>query len=49
VPAPNPYYLSPAALAELKRRAEEIRAQLAWRRALRQAQDSVAQTRRPLP
>ncbi|MEY2689168.1 MAG: hypothetical protein RL375_3366 [Pseudomonadota bacterium] len=49
MPAPNPYYLSPAALARLKRHAARIRAHLACRRALRQAADSVAQTRRPLP
>lgn len=48
-PAANPYYLSREARAALKRRAREIREQLAWRRALRQAQDSVAQTKRPLP
>lgn len=46
---PNPYYLTPEALAALKRRAAEIRAELAYRRALRQAQDAVAQTKRPLP
>ena len=47
--APNPYYLSPAALAKLKRHAARSREQLAWRRALHQARDAVAQTKRPLP
>jgi hypothetical protein len=45
----NPYYLTPEARDALKRRAAEIRADLAWKRALRQAKDSVAQTRKPLP
>ncbi len=49
MPKPNPYYLTPEAREALKRRAAEIRADLAWKRALRQAKDSVAQTRRPLP
>lgn len=49
VQSPNPYYLTPEAQAALKRRAAEIREQLAWQRALRQAKDAVAQTRRPLP
>ena len=47
--APNPYYLTPESQAALKRRAAEIRAELAWKRALRQAADAVAQTKRPLP
>jgi hypothetical protein len=47
--APNPYYLTPEARAALKRRSAEIRAHLALRRALRQARDAVAQTKRPLP
>jgi len=48
-PTPNPYYLTPEALAELKARAAEIRAQLGFKRAMRQARDAVAQTKRPLP
>ena len=47
--APNPYYLTPQAQAALKQRAAEIRTELAWKRALRQAADAVAQTKRPLP
>ena len=47
--APNPYFLTAEAHAALKRRAAEIRTDLAWKRALRQAQDAVAQTRRALP
>lgn len=47
--AANPYYLTPEALAELKARAAEIRAQLVIKRAMRQARDAVAQTKRPLP
>jgi hypothetical protein len=46
---PNPYYLTPKARAELKRRAAEIRADLARKRALREAKDAAAQTRKPLP
>ncbi len=49
MPKINPYYLTPEAQAALKRRAAEIREELAWRRAMRQARDAVAQTRRPLP
>lgn len=49
VPQTNPYYLAPEALAELKARAAEIRAQLVIKRAMRQARDAVAQTKRPLP
>jgi hypothetical protein len=49
VPAPTPYYLTPAARAALQQRAAEIRQQLALRRALRQAQDAVAHAPRPLP
>lgn len=45
----NPYYLTSEARDALKRRAAEIRADLAWKRALRQAKDSVAQTRTQLP
>lgn len=48
VPA-NPFFLTAEAQAALKRRAAEIRDELAWRRALRQARDAVAQTKRPLP
>lgn len=48
-PAPNPYYLTPEARAALNRRAREIRTELDWRRALRLAHESVAQTKRPLP
>lgn len=47
--ARNPYYLTAEAHAALRRRAAEIRADLAWKRAMRQAKDSVAQTRTPLP
>ncbi len=46
---PNPYHLTPEALAALKRRAAEIRAELGFKRAMRQARDAVAQTKRPLP
>jgi hypothetical protein len=49
VPAPTPYYLTPAARAALQQRAAEIRQQLALRRALRQAHDAVANAPRPLP
>ena len=45
----NPFYLTPQAQAALKQRAAEIRTELAWKRALRQAADAVAQTKRPLP
>ena len=47
--AANPYYLTPEAQAALKRRAEEIRVELGIKRAMRQARDAVAQTKRPLP
>lgn len=49
MPRSNPYYLSEQARAALKRRAAEIRDELAWKRALRQAAEAVAQTKRPLP
>lgn len=48
-PAANPYYLTREARAALKRRAREIREHLAWRRAMRQLQEAVAQTQRPQP
>ena len=48
-PTPNPYYLSPEAQAALKRRAEEIRTELAWKRAQRQAREAVSQLQGPRP
>ena len=49
MPQPNPYYLTPEAQAALKRRAAEIRQQLAVRRAIRQARDAAAGAPRPQP